>query len=672
MASDDVLPEVTWRFSVGASGADEHVVVHVHAREAVSELYTCKVVVALDNDAPSLEALIGQPARLDAQRGRLSRSFQGIVRSVQELGGLASHRFALVEVVPSLWLLSQRSDVRLFQDTNVVKVIEEVLRGAEMYKGPKLSADASLYAIPPREYCVQYHESDLDFVRRLLEHEGIPFYFRHDGEDGETLVLAGSDHAYEPVPTLDGQGLRVADDGGATSAAETVRWFDERHEVRTTSFTVRDFDFTRPRALLDLTGKHPGAPGALPRYDYPGPATITNYDRGTHRYKTHDTPRLAKLRAEEAATRAHVGGGSGNVGAMMPGLRFDLAGHARGDLDRAYLVSAVEHMGQAWSVLPEHIRQSKRVRELLVAAGLSLDTEGFDDRYHNRFATHRMKPEGSSVPFRPERTTPRPVVEGPQTARVVGPAGEDIHTDEHGRIKVQFHWDRVGQENEKSSVWIRCAQNWAGGSWGFVFIPRIGMEVVVQFLEGDPDRPLVTGCVYNGENHPPYALPEHKTRSTLKTLSTPATGGYNEIRFEDAAGKEQMYIQAERDQDTLVKHDRTLTVGRHSTRDIGGDERITVHQNRTTHIMEHDTFTVDGNQETEVHGPQGQSTSVDNHSALTVGKTLQITVGQRIQITCGASSMSMDAAGNIMLSGTNVAITSSGPVMVNGSVIELN
>mgnify|MGYP003337697370 CR=1 FL=1 len=318
----------------------------------------------------------------------------------------------------------------------------------------------------------------------------------------------------------------------------------ERHEVRSSGVTLRDFDFTRPRAALDMTAASPGDVGRLARYEYPAPATLHGYDRGARRFTAHDSPRLAKLRAEELATRAHLGEGSGNVTGVTPGLRFDLAGHARSELDRAYLVAEAEHVGQAWSVLPESLRESKRVRAMLLDAGLSA-ADGFDDRYHNRFVTHRLKQPAASVPFRPARVTARPVVEGPQTARVVGPAGEDIHTDEHGRIKVQLHWDREGREDERSSCWIRCAQAWSGGQWGFVFIPRIGMEVVVQFLEGDPDRPLVTGCVYNGENHPPYKLPEHKTRSTIKTLSTPATGGYNEIRFEDAAGREQLYVQAE-------------------------------------------------------------------------------------------------------------------------------
>ena len=487
MASEAVLPDVFWRFTAGGVADDLWVVTHVHLREAMSSLFACTVVVATEDEV-AVETFLGQTAKLDLLRGGSRRSVQGVVRRVQALGELASHRFVLLEVVPALWMLSQRSDVRIFQDMNAIRVIEEVLKRAGVYPGARLAVDASLRALPAREYCVQYNETDLDFVRRLLEHEGVPFYFRHDDEGGETLVLAGSEHAYAPVATLDGAALRVADDGSGTDAVETVRWFDERHEVRSSGVTLRDFDFTRPRAALDMTAASPGDVGRLARYEYPAPATLHGYDRGARRFTAHDSPRLAKLRAEELATRAHLGEGSGNVTGVTPGLRFDLAGHARSELDRAYLVAEAEHVGQAWSVLPESLRESKRVRAMLLDAGLSA-ADGFDDRYHNRFVTHRLKQPAASVPFRPARVTARPVVEGPQTARVVGPAGEDIHTDEHGRIKVQLHWDREGREDERSSCWIRCAQAWSGGQWGFVFIPRIGMEVVVQFIEGDVGDP---------------------------------------------------------------------------------------------------------------------------------------------------------------------------------------
>ena len=665
-------PEVAWRFAAGHVSPDDLTVVAVLAREALSQPFSLTVLVAFDIEDVDLEQLVRTPARLEVSRGATGRAFQGVVRGVEVLGSLASHRFVRFDVAPALWLLSLRSDVRLFQDTNVVRVVERVLRDAGVYAGERLAVDPALYDLAPREYCVQFNESDLDFVSRLLEHEGIPYYFRHDGEDGETLVLAAPEHVWAPLPTLDGGPVRVVDEGSATAGVETVRWFDERHRAVTTSETQRDFDFTRPRAALDLTGRHPRSSGESPRYAYPAHGTITGYDVGTRRYSTHDLPRLARVRAEEHLTRAHVGSGVSELCALAPGRRFDLVGHSHGALDRTYLATAVEHLGSALDVLPESLRGSARLARMLREVGVTVDAATLASRYENRFETHRISVKDASAPVRPARVPPRPVVEGPQTARVVGPPGEDIHTDEHGRIKVQFHWDRVGHEVERSSCWIRVAQSWAGGQWGFVFIPRVGMEVLVQFLEGDPDRPLVTGCVYNGENAPPYALPANKTRSTLKTLSTPATGGYNELRFEDAAGREQMYIQAERDQDTLVKHDRTLTVGRHSTRDVGGDERITVHQNRVTNIQQHDAFSVEGNQDTEVHGPGGQSISVDASQTLSVGKSLQITVGERISIQCGASSLTMDAAGNISLSGTHISITAVGPVVVNGKTVEIN
>ena len=664
--------EVVWRFSVGHISPDDVTVVAVHAREALSEPFALSVVVTLDVDDVITEARLSTPARLDASRRDVARAFQGVVRGVEELGTLASHRFVRFDVAPSLWGLSLRSDVRLFQDTNVVRVVERVLRDAGLYPGEKLVVDPALYALAPREYCVQYNETDLDFVHRLLEHEGVPYYFRHDGEGGETLVLASPEHVYAELPTIDGGPVRVVDEGSATAGVETVRWFDERHRAQTSSEMQRDFDFTRPRGTLDVSARHPRSAGPSPRYAYPAHGTIAQYDSGTRRYTTHDIPRLAKVRAEEHLTRAHVGEGRSELCALAPGLRIELHGHTRAPMDREYLATAVEHFGCALGVLPDSLRGSARLRGMLRDLGVSDTADAFEARYENAFETHRLQVEGSSTPFRPARVTPRPLVEGPQTARVVGPPGEDIHTDEHGRIKVQFHWDREGREDAQSSCWIRVAQSWAGGQWGFVFIPRIGMEVLVQFLEGDPDRPMVTGCVYNGENVPPYGLPAQKTRSTIKTLSTPATGGYNEIRFEDAAGREQVYVQAERDHDTLVKHDRTLTIGRHCTRDVGGDESITVHQNRVTTVVQHDSFTVEGNQDTEVHGAAGQSISIDANQNLSVGRSLQITVGQRVSITCGASSLTMDAAGNISLSGTNIAITAVGPVVVNGKTVELN
>jgi len=709
------LPEVRWAFAAGRVDSDAWSVAHVEAREAMSEPYRAEVALVMESGGGGLQELLGAPARLVTQRGPLARELRGVVCEVEELGTTVQHRLVRVAVVPALWTLGERSDCRIFQGKNTLRIVREVLADAGLYQSEgALRVDPSLEAMPPREYCVQYMESDLDFVRRLLEDDGVPFYFAHDaGDGGEALVLAGDEHAYGEVATLDGAAVPVLDAGAATASAEGFAWFDERHALKTTSVTVRDYDFSRPRAAMDMTGRHAIGAGRLARYEYPARATLTHYDEGARAYKTHNTARLAKLRAEEHQTRAHRGHGRGLVSGMTPGLTFALRGHERPELDRRYLVTSVEHRGSDWSRVPEAVLASPRFREMLDDARVprpEADERG--GRYANRVEVHRVEENPASVPFRPARVTPRPIVEGPQTARVVGPAGEDIHTDPHGRVKVQFHWDRVGREDDASSCWIRVAQSMGGGGWGFAFIPRIGMEVVVSFLEGDPDRPMITACVYNGENPHATPMPETKTKTGLRTQSTPRTGGYNEIRFEDAAGREQVYLQAERDMDTLVKHDESLTVQRHRTKLVQGDEFNTVEMNRVSKVVQNDSLAVDGDREAEVHGPTGDTLTVDANQevkvggsqsttvggsqsttvsgsqsttvmmaaqesvglmkALQVGLAFQVTVGARFEVMCGKSKLTMDAMGNISLSGEQIDITSNGPVAVNGTIIDLN
>jgi type VI secretion system secreted protein VgrG len=532
----------------------------------------------------------------------------------------------------------------------VPDIVRDVLRTAGVYQGDgELVIDASLDEMAPREYCVQHQESDLDFVRRLLEEEGIPFYFRHEPRGTETLVLVGDMHVFAPVPTLDGASLRVLEAGVSTHHTESLRYFDERHTLQPTSVAVRDFDFTRPQTQLSPTSTSTRGPRAL--FDFPARASLTNYDEGSRTYQTENTARLARVRHEAFLTRAHVGGGRGNVTGFVPGLRFDLEGHEQAETNRAYLVVSVEHAGMAWSELPDDVSASERLVDSLADAGVEIATRRGrtrTERYTNRFHTHRVDGE-ATVPFRPLRTIPRPVVEGPQTAWVVGPPGEEIHTDPHGRIKVQFHWDRRGRSDDHSSCWIRVAQGSSGSGWGLTILPRIGMEVVVSFLEGDPDRPLITGCVNNGENGTSYPLPDMKTRTVLKTWSSPQSGGYNEIRFEDKTGAEQLYIQAERDHDTLVKHDQTVTVRRHRTKRVQGDEHNTILQNRVTRVVQDNLRTVDGNQDVEIHGAQGATLSIDNHYTVWVGGNRSLKVDGTDQTTVGRSR-----SANI---GSNDAIT---------------
>lgn len=660
------LPEAVFAFTAGDDG--DWTVVHVEVREGLSELYECSVVLAAAHGGASPDDMVGTPAMVEIHRGLLTRRVHGIVRRVEDLGTTAVSRYVRAVVVPSLWTLSQRVDSRVFQDMTIVAIVREVFRVAGVYPGERLAVDGSLEGLLPRNYCTQYRETDLAFVLRLLEEEGIPYYFTQEGDAGETLVLCDEHHAWTPCPTMDhATSVRIGDAGTSTATAETVQWFDWSREMRPTSMTLREYDFTRPSATIDMTPAFPRDGGPRAIYDAPARFHLAEYDEGGHVWGTHDGVRQSHVRHEAGQVPGAVASGAANVSGLSAGGLFTLAGHERADLDVPYVVTRVVHVGRAWSDLPGDVRASERLARRLRALGIDpMGTGGGNDaigagaaaRYENRFEAIP-----ASVTFRPPGVTPRPIVHGPQTAVVVGPAGEEIYVDFHGRIKVQFHWDRLGQKNAQSSCWVRVAQAWAGSGWGFVFIPRIGMEVLVTFLEGDPDQPLVTGAVYNGQNNTPYGLPADKTKSTIKTNSSPTTGGYNELRFEDAAGQEQIYVQAEKDHDTLVKHNQTVTVERNRTKTIKGRERNTVVKDRITQVQGNEQKEVVGNQDVEVHGPSGATMRVD--------QTYYIEANERVVVVCGASTIVM-APDAISVTSPTIRLTASDAVHIKGGVVKIN
>lgn len=624
----DPLPELDAVFS----GSDGHhwTVVYWRHLEALSAVSETSVVVTAPHDGDGPEALLAHSGELALRRGGVERTIQGLVRRVEDLGSTATDRYARIVLVPCLWTLSQRVDSRIFQNMTVVAIVRAVLRDAGVYQGDgELDVGAGLQRLPKREYCVQYRESDLDFVMRLLQEEGIPFAFREGPHASEALVLFDDNPTYPPCEVWgSGEAVSVVDASAHVATSEGLSWLDHRREMRPTGMTLRDYDFSRPRATLDLTPGHPqGERGPRAIYDYPARLSLHSYDEGAHAYPTHDGSRQARIRHELQAVAGVTFRGRGSVAGMAPGRAFTLRGHMDHALDQRYLLTAVEHVGQCWSDIPADVRSSDRLHEALSDVGVAPTAGGGGRPGAARYA-NTVTCVPASVPWRPARETRRPLVPASQTAVVVGPAGEEIYPDFHGRIKVQFHWDRVGQENEHSSCWVRVAQGWAGPGWGSVFIPRIGMEVVVTFLEGDPDRPLVVGCVYNGQNHVPYELPAEKTKSTIKSNSSPTTGGYNEIRFEDKAGAEQVYVQAERDHDTLVKHDQTLTVGRHRTKLIEGRERNTIVKDRMTTVQGNESKEVMLNQDVAVRGPSGATLQVDQHYHATADEGMVLTVGK--------------------------------------------
>ncbi|MEN9904383.1 MAG: type secretion system tip protein VgrG [Pseudomonadota bacterium] len=496
------------------------------------------------------DELLGYPMSVQLRTpAGAQREFNGIAAAFEQgssRGRLHEYRIMLR---PWTWLLTRTSDCRIFQDRTTREIIAEVFADHEL-------ADYRFELgepYPSRPYCVQYRESDFDFVTRLMEQDGMHGYWLH--QDGRhTIVIADRSHVHEPIP---GAGKLSFLEPGPNSSRqlEGIRRWSRSAEIQSARCVLRDFDFEKPRADLQVSADalrpEPNCPPAeLERFDFPGPYA-----------QRIEGERLARVRVESLQQRHEQFHAEGNALGLASGRRFVLQHHPHQDPRQQLLVSAASY----------------RVVDQAQESGAA-DEEFFR-------VSLQVLP--ADQPFMPERCTQRPLITGPQTAIVVGRAGEEIHTDRYGRIKVQFHWDRYGRQDESSSCWIRVAQPWAGQSWGMIAIPRVGQEVVVEFLEGDPDRPIVTGRVYNAEQLPPYALPEHMTRSGIRSRSSLQGGveNYNEIRFEDRKGEEELRIHAERDQTLNTEHDRVESVGNDSHLGVGHDQFQTIKGERHLNVM---------------------------------------------------------------------------------------
>jgi len=544
-------------FTLSVASGDALDVRHFTVKEQLSTLFSVSVNVVTDNADIDFEALIGQPAGFEVSGGvaaERKRAWWGICKEVQEIAaeetGLSTY---VVEIVPVLWLATQRRSYRMFQQLSEVEIALQILNEWGIVPVKKLSA---IYK--KRKYRVQYAESDYAFVCRLLEDAGISFYFAE--ADGETkLVLSDApqnNEAREPA-------IRFRDTPGAVDL-EHVTALRIARKVRPGRYSVRDHDSRRAPGfkLLASATQAPGVEKELERYHYApgaflyeselGESTPSADDKGRYRSDDVEGAALAKRRLEVKRSEAVTYTFESNVIDLAPGAVIGLSEHPRRDLgDGRYLLITASSMsgtvGKEWSVYCEARR--------------------------------------ADVPFRPALATPRPRVNGVESATVVGPSGEEIHTDELGRIRVHFHWDRESEMNENSSCWIHVSQPWGGTGYGGVNLPRVGQEVLVDFLGGDPDRPVVVGRVYTNLQKVPYKLPGSKTQSGWKSNSTNGTGGYNELMFEDAAGSELLRMQAERDMQTLVKHDQRETIGHDRMRDVKRDETITIGRNLTKRVV---------------------------------------------------------------------------------------
>ena len=583
-------------------GENQMLVVDFVARERLSEPFSVDLSLASEEEI-KFEDVIGKQGKLIIQGDQEERYFHGIASRFIQTG--INGRFYLyqAQIVPQIWLLSLRKDCRIFQQKSVPDIVKEVLEDAGVTSDLFEFRLQGNYA--QREYCVQYRESDLNFISRLLEEEGIFYFFEHTDSQHKMVIGDGTVN-YQPIA---GDANVVFNAGGGmVSEEESITRFSLSRQILSGKYTLRDYNFEKPS--MDLTAdKSDDDNKELEVFDYPGEYLTQN-----------DGKQLAQARLQETIMFKDTAEGESTVPRLLPCFTFTLHGHELDGFNQEYVLFEVVHTGKQPQVLAEK------------------SASGEGSSWGNTFLA-----VPSSVTLRPERVTPKPVIDGVQTAIVTGPSGEEIYPDEHGRVKVQFHWDRQGKKDESSSCWIRVSQVWAGTGWGAMFIPRINQEVIVDFIEGDPDRPIITGRVYHGSNTPPYSLPAEKTKSTVKSNSSKGGGGSNEIRFEDKKGSEEIFIHGQKDWTIAIGNDKNQTVGNNESLSVGSNRTKTVGSDQSESIGANKTITV-GSNHTETIGANktesvgsNMSLSVGANQSDTVAVAKAVTIGAAYQITVGAA-----------------------------------
>jgi len=614
------------RFLFEISGVkSELLVIRFDLAEGVSVPYGLSVELACDDEVKMDDAL-GKEGFLTLTGDGGDRIVHGVVDRFEHTGNRGRFGLYRARVVPYLQWLSLERDCRIFQNKSVPDIVKLV------FQDSKLPADRFDFRLKesyaPVEYCVQYRETDLDFVSRLLEEEGIFYFFEHSDKK-HLLVFADGPVAYKEIAGE--SGLTYNFSQGMAPTEECVYRFAFSRQVRSGKMTRRDYNFEKPG--LDLKKEEQAkVHEKLEVYDYPG--RYVEPDRGKQ---------LSKVRLEESMTFYETAEGESTCVRLVPGFKFSLSDHEHGEYNRDYFLTKLVTRGEQ----PQSLQEK---------AG----SGGGDFSYSSRFTAIP-----ASVPFRPARVTPKPVVEGIQTAKVTGPGGEEIYTDKYGRVKVKFHWDRGDDKDEKSSCWIRVSSTFAGGQYGAIFTPRIGHEVVVDFLEGDPDRPLITGSVYNADLMPPYDLPAEKTKSTTKTDSSIGGKGFNEIRFEDKKDEEQVFVHGQKNLDVRIEKDAMEWIGQ--------DRHLIVKRDQLESVEGDKHQTVTGDRNEKVDGTVSLKVGMDLQEkvgmkhALDAGQEIHLKAGVKVIIEAG-TQVTMKVGGNfvdvgpagVTIQGTMVKINSGG------------
>ncbi|RKZ70020.1 MAG: type VI secretion system tip protein VgrG [Gammaproteobacteria bacterium] len=621
---------------------DELLLTSFAGSEYISELFEFQIDVLSSNHAIQPEALIGKTVSITIQND-LKRSFNGYISSFTygevKADNLRSYRMTMV---PWLWFLSKNNNHRIFQGKTTKDIISQVFKDLG-FNDFDFRATGNPVA---RDYCVQYNESDLNFVSRLLQEDGIAYYFEQK-KDMHVLHIVDEANAYQECAETN-----LTYSKGNQPNTQLTRW-QHVHEFRKGKWSLNDYDFEQPSKSQLQTTASTSKFAKTKDYEH--------YEYSPY----HDfsgIKDLTKKRIEAEETPMNIIKATSDCSSFYAGGKFKLSKHAVSSEQGSYIITEIKHRAVDNSYLAGHDSKSE---------------------YGNDFT---CIPE--AVHFRPPLTHAKPVMPGPQSAVVVGPAGEEIYIDKYGRIKVQFFWDREGKKDENSTCYLRVVQPWAGSGWGTSFIPRMGMEVIVNFIDGDPDRPLVTGSVYNADNMPPYSS---KTQSGIKTRSTKSgtSSNFNELRFEDKKDGEQIYLHAEKNLDSMVENDETHTVDHNRTKTIGDNETSSIGINRDKSVGENQTESIGKDKTIDVGGNHletiAKDKSVDVGESHTesiakdmklqvgddltedIGKNLSITAGDQITLKTGSASITMKKNGDITIKGNNITIQGSSNVNVKAS-----
>ncbi len=642
-------------------GTDTFLLTSFDGSEFISDLFEFNIEVISENLEVAPDKIVGKTATITIQDEH-ERVFHGYIRNFTygEIKADNVRQYKMT-MVPWLWFLSRTNNHRIFQDKNTKEIVSQIFQDLG-FTDFEFRAEGGV----KREYCIQHNESDLHFVSRLLEEEGIAYYFQHENSRHK-LIIVDQKNAYDEFPQTN-----LEYSNGSSPNEQISRW-EHLYNFKKGQWSYSDYNFKEPTKKLfsntKTTSKFANN-GQYEHYEYPG-----DYDFA----KGDDLVKI-RLDAEEAGINM-VSGGS-DCSTFHAGGKFKVAKHDNANEKGEYIVVSIHHS--------------------------AFDNTHFSGQSGSTGYANNFICIPSSVHFRPDQVHKRPVMRGPQSAIVTGPSGEEIYVDDLGRIKVQFYWDREGQNDENTTCFIRVMQSWAGAQWGTSFIPRIGHEVIVDFIDGDPDRPIITGTVYNGKNKPPF---DSKTKSGVRTRSTKGgtAANCNELIFDDKKDNEQIFIHAEKNMDTEVENDQTISVDNDRRKRVTNNQDESVGKNKTIMVGEDHTESIGKNMSLEVGENQstmvGKNRSIDvadNHNE-SIGKSMTISVSKdltetvsgqyteavtkdyslsaktitmeaddRITLKTGSAQIVMKSNGDITISGKNIYVKGSGNVVLKGSKVTSN